>query len=169
MKFVAAGTLSQGGRGCAIMPGMPALTRRRSNDPHRETWNIAYGDVIVGHIRRRSGVPVSAPQWGWSVGFHPGMKPGQHRSGVAATFAAARAGFEEDWHRLLPQLSVAAFDECRRSRAFHAWKSKMWATGCKMPTQAPDGRSQCFCGAEIGVASVSEHVYAVHMHAPKAA
>jgi hypothetical protein len=43
----------------------------------------------------------------------------------------------------------------------------MWATGCRLPTQERSGRSRCFCGAEIGVASVGEHVYAVHMHAPK--
>jgi len=27
----------------------------------------------------------------------------------------------------------------------------MWDSGCKMPTQMPDLRSRCFCGAEIGV------------------
>jgi hypothetical protein len=26
-----------------------------------------------------------------------------------------------------------------------------------------DGRATCFCGAEIGIADVESHVYAVHM------
>jgi hypothetical protein len=77
-----------------------------------------------------------------------------------------RAGFEEDWQRLLPTLSEAAFEERRRSREFHAWKERMWETGCRMPTQERSGQSRCFCGAEIGIASVSEHVYAVHMATP---
>src|SRR5438445_6740246 len=52
---------------------MPLLTRRRSkDDPHRETWLIYFGDVRVGAIGRRAGVPNSAPQWGWSCGFYPG-------------------------------------------------------------------------------------------------
>lgn len=35
---------------------MPALRRRRSHDPHRETWNVSYGDVVVGHIGLPGGV-----------------------------------------------------------------------------------------------------------------
>jgi hypothetical protein len=26
-----------------------------------------------------------------------------------------------------------------------------------------DGRSRCFCGAEIGIADTNEHIYAAHM------
>ena len=143
---------------------MLALTRRRGVDPHREVWSVSYGDVIVGTIGRRAGVPVTAAQWSWSCGFHPGCKPGQHRSGVAETFQDARAGFEAAWHQLLPQLSETAFDECRRSRGFHDWKDRMWACGCRLPTQETSGRSRCFCGAEIGV-GCEEHVYAEHMEA----
>jgi hypothetical protein len=141
---------------------MSNLTRRRSIDPHCEVWNILYDDVVVGHIGRRGGVPVTASQWGRSVGFYPGCEPGQHRSGVAESFEVARAGFEADWHQLLSQLSETAFDECRRSRAFHAWKDRMWASGCRLPTQERSGRSCCFCGASISVAC-DEHIYASHM------
>ena len=142
---------------------MPALTRRRNDDPHREGWIVNYGDVHVGYIGQRAGVPVAAPQWCWSCGFHPGCEPGQHRSGVADSFDAARAGFETDWNALLPKLSQSAFDECRRSRAFHAWKDRMWASGCRLPTQESSGRSRCFCGAEIDVVRTEQHVYAAHM------
>jgi hypothetical protein len=46
---------------------VPALTRRRSN---AESWQIFYGDVQVGTIGIRGGVPVDVDQWGWSCGFH---------------------------------------------------------------------------------------------------
>ena len=36
---------------------MPALTRRRSDNPHRKTWHVYYGDVRVGLIGERAGVP----------------------------------------------------------------------------------------------------------------
>jgi hypothetical protein len=38
----------------------------------------------------------------------------------------------------------------------------MQGSGYKMPTQVPELRSRCFCGAEVGVAC-EEHVYARHM------
>ena len=106
---------------------------------------------------------MTAQQWSWSCGFHHGCEPGQHRSGVAQSFEDARAGFEAAWQRLLPQLSEAAFEECRRSRAFHAWKDRMWACGCRLPTQETSGRSRCFCGAEITTKTVAEHIRAAHM------
>jgi hypothetical protein len=84
---------------------MPQLTRRRSDHRHHETWHVFFGGLVIGHIGRRAGVPVTAPQWQWSAGFYPGLEPGQHRSGVAETFDAARAGFEAAWTALLPQLS----------------------------------------------------------------
>jgi hypothetical protein len=39
------------------MGAMPALTRRRSKDAHAESWQIFYGDVQVGTIGIRAGVP----------------------------------------------------------------------------------------------------------------
>jgi hypothetical protein len=44
-----------------------------------------------------------------------------------------------------------------------AWKYAMWDAGCKLPTQTAEGRSRCFCGAEITIANIDEHVYAAHM------
>ena len=93
---------------------MPKLTRRRSDNQHHETWHVYYGNVRVGTIGQRAGVPVSAPQWQWSCGFYPGMEPGQHRAGIAENFEIARAGFEEAWRDVLPTLSEAAFDEWRQ-------------------------------------------------------
>jgi hypothetical protein len=32
-----------------------------------------------------------------------------------------------------------------------------------MPTQLPDGRSLCFCRAEINIRGAVQHIYAAHM------
>jgi hypothetical protein len=39
----------------------------------------------------------------------------------------------------------------------------MWAKGCRLPTQAADGRAVCFCGAAIGIADMDEHDFTAHM------
>jgi hypothetical protein len=83
---------------------MPQLTRRRSDNPHHAVWHVYFGDVRVGTIGERAGVPVDVDQWQWSCGFYPGLHPGQHRHGTVATFAEARAGFEADWRSLLPEI-----------------------------------------------------------------
>src|ERR1700757_609707 len=102
---------------------MPTLSRRRSkDDPHRETWLIYFGDVRVGAIGRRAGVPNSAPQWGWSCGFYPGIDPGDHRSGFAKTSDGARAAFQAAWTKLAPSLSEADYEAWRRQRDWSAWK-----------------------------------------------
>ena len=99
---------------------MPALTRHRSDNPHQVTWHVCYGDVRVGTIGERAGVPVDVDQWGWSCGFYPGLHPRQHRSGTAASFDEARAGFEADWNDLLPQIPASAFEEYRDDRKARA-------------------------------------------------
>src|SRR3981081_3585682 len=42
---------------------MPALTRRRSRSAPAESWQIFYGDVQIGTIGIRAGVPVGVDQW----------------------------------------------------------------------------------------------------------
>jgi hypothetical protein len=51
---------------------MPTLTRRRVPEAANEAWRVFYGDVPVGTISIRAGVPVDANQWGWKCGFYPG-------------------------------------------------------------------------------------------------
>jgi hypothetical protein len=139
------------------------LTRRPYKNPHHQGgWNIFYGDIRVGHIGKRAGVPVDVDQWGWNCGFYPGCDPGQSTSGSAETFELARAGFEEDWKRLLATRSEAHFEACPRSRDFHAWKYRMSDERCRMPTQNTTGQSKCFCGAEITIRSTDEHVLTEH-------
>jgi hypothetical protein len=50
---------------------MTTLTRRPDDN---EGWYVYFGDVRVGQIGRRSGVPNHADQWGWIIGFHPGPR-----------------------------------------------------------------------------------------------
>jgi len=45
------------------------LTRRRDDEAQEECWLIFYGDVQVGTIKMRTGVPVDVDKWGWSCGF----------------------------------------------------------------------------------------------------
>jgi hypothetical protein len=121
------------------------------------------GDVQVGTIGMRSGVPIGVDQWDWSYGFRPGSERVQLERGIAPDFFKARAAFEAAWLRLLPKLTESDFQECRRERAFRDCKYAMWDSGCRMPTQLPGGRSRCFCGAEIDTKGAVEHVYAANM------
>src|SRR5690348_8767216 len=50
---------------------MPQLTRRRDPDARHECWRIYYGDIDVGTISLRAGVPTTVDQWGWCCGFFP--------------------------------------------------------------------------------------------------
>jgi hypothetical protein len=59
-----------------------------------------YGDVRVGTISIRTGVPFDVDQWEWTCGFYP-CEPGQHTNASAVDFEQARADFEEAWQRLL--------------------------------------------------------------------
>jgi hypothetical protein len=142
---------------------MTALTRRRNQDSHRESWRIFYGDIEVGWNGERSGVPKDIEQWGWHCGFFPLSHRGVRAHGAAPTFEKAQNAFEAAWTDILPRCSDADFDENRFERAHLVWKYKMWDTGCKLPTQATAGRGQCFCGVEITTASISNHIRAHHM------
>jgi hypothetical protein len=55
---------------------MTELTRGPAKGPDLG-WFVYFGDVRVGHIGLRTGVPVLEPQWGWTCGFYPGCDPGQ--------------------------------------------------------------------------------------------
>jgi len=62
---------------------MPQLARRRDPEAHhQETWHVYYGDVRVGTISERAGVPVDEDKWGWNCGFYPGTEPGEYLSAL---------------------------------------------------------------------------------------
>jgi hypothetical protein len=142
---------------------MPSLTRRRDPDAIHETWLIFYDDVRVGAIGERWGNPTDTDTWFWTCGFYPGSEPGERKSGTARDFAAARAAFESAWSVFLSKRTEADFLEYRQHRASIAWKYAMWDAGNRLPTQTADGRSRCFCGAEITIADTHEHIYAAHI------
>jgi hypothetical protein len=54
---------------------------RRSDSLHIVTWHFYFGDVHVGTIGERAGVPVDVDKWGRSCGLYPGLHPRQHRYG----------------------------------------------------------------------------------------
>lgn len=142
---------------------MPPLIRRRGkDDPHRETWLIYLGDVRVGVISRRSGAPNSAPQWGWSCGFYPGIDPGEHRTGIAETFDGARAGFQAAWGELAAACTETNYEAWRRQRDWSIWKEQMHALKLQLPTQRPEGIARCFCGEVIYIRTLDAHVQITH-------
>jgi hypothetical protein len=89
-------------------------------DSKVDVWHVYYGDVQVGGIGMRSGVPNGVDQWGWAFGFNSQRL--RITKGTAPTFALARAKFEEAWQAYLPG---ANFAEHREQRAWTTWKYAM--------------------------------------------
>jgi hypothetical protein len=147
---------------------MPRLTRRRDPEGHREVWHVYYGDVRVGTIGIRAGVPIDVDQWGWSCGFYPGVEPVDYRHGTASSFKAARTAFRKAWRILLPTLTEDNFQAWRDQRDWTARKYAMWERGEKMPTQFPNSRMRCVCGVTFDSYQPTEsyphrgHIYAAH-------
>ena len=129
----------------ALRYGMPELTRRRSLDAPDECWHVYYGDVRVGTIAIRTGMPPGEDPWQWNCGFYPGSHPGECTDGTAATFKRARADFEKAWREFLSNRTEADFQAWRDDRDWTEKKYAMWARGEKMPTQKPSLMT-CPCG-----------------------
>lgn len=138
------------------------LTRRRLNTEHLEAYGIYDGDIRVGGLMRLSGT-AGAMLWQWACGFYPGCDlKTQMSSGNKDTYDEAKAEFEKAWEKLRPQITPAMRDEWPQQQAFTAWKYAMHDSGCRMPTQSPDGRSKCFCGEEITTEGVPDHIRTCH-------
>lgn len=142
---------------------MASLTRRRENGWQAQHWLIFADDIRIGSIGMRTGVPVHAEQWPWTVAAYPASHWGIRAGGVARSFPEARAAFERAWLEINPKITDADRMEHRRVRAHTEWKYRMWEAGFKLPTQVASGRSRCYCGAEIDIRSAPHHVYAEHM------
>jgi hypothetical protein len=140
---------------------MPTLTRRRY--PERpDCWHIYFGDVQVGTIAMRVGQPLDLDPWEWSCGFYPGSHPREHSNGTAETFDAARASFEEAWRVFSAKRTEGDYQAWRDHRDSTAWKYRMHDTGTPLPTQMASGRSKCFCGSPLEIATMDQHVLAAH-------
>jgi hypothetical protein len=116
---------------------MAKLTRRRSPGVREDCWQIYFGDVHVGTIAMRSGIPHDEDRWGWSCGFYPGSNPGECTNGSAATFDEARADFEAAWGLFLANRTEADFHEWRDHEAWTAEKYRRFDRGERIP---PDWR-----------------------------
>ena len=125
---------------------MPELTRRRSPDVREECWQIFYGDVRVGTIAKRVGIPNDKPRWGWSCGFYPGSHPGECTHGASATLDQARADFEAAWRIFLAKRTEADFQEWRDQQEWTERKNAMRARGELLPSQKPSSLMTCPCG-----------------------
>jgi hypothetical protein len=116
---------------------MPALTRRRDHDRREECWLIYYGDIHVGTIAIRSGIPHDQAPWGWRCGFYPGSEPGECTCGTAATFEQARADFARAWQVFSARRTKADYQAWRDQQDWTAGKYRRFARGERMP---PDWR-----------------------------
>jgi hypothetical protein len=92
-----------------------------------------YGDVHVGTIALRTGMPPGEDPWGWNCGFYPGSHPGECTDGTAATFKRARADFEKAWRVFLSNRTEADFEEWRNQRDWTARKYALWDAGKRLP------------------------------------
>jgi hypothetical protein len=102
---------------------MPKLTRRRYPE-RQDCWHVHYGDVHVGTIAIRTGVPHDEDPWGWICGFYPDSQPGEYIDGTAATFDQARVDFEAAWRIFLPKRTEADFQAWRDQRD---WTDRKYA------------------------------------------
>ena len=112
---------------------MPELTRRRSPDAPDECWHVFYGDVRVGTIALRTGMPPGEDPWSWSCGFYPGSHPRECTGGTAATFNQARTDFEAAWAVFLANRTEADFQAWRDERDWTAEKYRRFDRGERMP------------------------------------
>jgi hypothetical protein len=123
---------------------MTELTTRRRDPERPDCWHVYYGNVRIGVIAIRPGVPVDVDQWGWQCGFYPPSHRGRHIEDTAANLDQARTDFKVAWERYLKQCSEADFEEYRRQRASTAWKYAMHDARLPLPTQSANGRVRCF-------------------------
>jgi hypothetical protein len=125
---------------------MPVLTRRRDMEAPDECWHVYYGDVRVGAIAKRAGIPFDEDPWGWACGFYPGSHPRECTNGAAASFDQARTEFEEAWAVFLSNRTEADFQTSRHQQDWTKRKYVMWDAGVKLPSQKLSSLMRCPCG-----------------------
>jgi hypothetical protein len=140
---------------------MPKLTRRCSPD-RQNYWRVFYGDVCVGTIGRRAGVPIDVDQWEWAAAS-TGTEPGEGSGGTGATFEDARTGFEAAWRAFPPTRTEADFQAWRDQRDWTAWKYAL--QGCRF-------HAACFRLRQVLLRyrdhnkGLGDHVDAIHPEMP---
>jgi hypothetical protein len=137
---------------------MQTLTRRRDN---HEGWYVHFGDVRVGHIGTRAGVPHDVEQWGWYCGFYPGCDRGQATDGCAECsrrrrLSSRRPGTGCGRHE--PRLT----SRCSAGSATSRHGNTGYDEHLPLPTQTHNDRARCFCGAELTNRCVDAHIQQAH-------
>jgi hypothetical protein len=85
------------------------------------------------HARHAHGQPARhRTSWEWRCGFYPGSRPGECRSGTAASLDEARAGFEAAWKVFLAARTEADFQAWRDQRDWTAKKYALWDAGMRL-------------------------------------
>jgi hypothetical protein len=115
----------------AVWPVRSEQQRRlRGNAGWSRQRLIFVDDTHIGSIGVRSGVPVHAEQWQWTVSVYPASHRGIRDGGLAADFQTARAAFDQAWQKIETQITEADRQGYRRERALRVWKYRMWDSGC---------------------------------------
>ena len=149
---------------------MPELTRRRDREAPDECWHVYYGDVRVGTIAKRVGIPFDEDPWGWACGFYPGCHPREQTHGTAATFDQARGEFEQAWRIFLSNRTEADFQAWRHQRDQTARKYAMWERGELLPSQKPNSMMSCPCGETFDNHGLAHNlIHVPHITAAQAA
>jgi len=135
-------------------------------DAKQECPQIFYGDVRLGTIAKRIGIPNDQPRWGWSCGFYPGSDPGDCTNGSAATFLRAISR--------LPGASVCQSDrgdfQERDQQESTERKYTMRTQGERMPSQKPTSLIRCTCAQVFDTHRLEEtvihvpHITAARVH-----
>src|SRR5260370_4892802 len=93
---------------------MPELTRRRYPD-RPDCWHVYYGDVHVGTIAIRIGIPHDEDPWAGPAASIPGSHLGECTSGTAKTFDKARREFQRAWRGGVANRPEGGFTALRRT------------------------------------------------------
>jgi hypothetical protein len=125
---------------------VPELTPPPLPDAREECWQIFYGDVRVGTIAKRVGIPRDQHLWGWTCGFYPGSHAGECTGGAAATLDQAKADFEKAWTVFLSKRTEADFQE---------WRDQQDWTERKYAMRKARGERMSFATAPMGSAALS--------------
>jgi len=145
------GAASQSIKSARLLAHAP-LTRRRSRDAPDECWHVYYGDVRVGTITIRTGMPPGEDPWSWACGFYPGSHPRECTDGTAPTFDETRAEYAWLIFRrgaisgIGPLRSIAASivaSACRRTGSRHVGPpvaDRGWKRRFDEPIPLPRGR-----------------------------
>jgi hypothetical protein len=124
---------------------MPALTRRRY--PERaDCWHVYYGEVHVGTIAKRTGVPPDEDPWGWSCGFYPGSHPGGMHERIGRNFRPGPRRLRSRVAGVSGEADGRRFSGWRDARDWTARKYAMWERGERLPSQKPSSLMTCPCG-----------------------